>query len=376
MALFKNLIMIGMCLLLLSCGGGHKVHLQETEIPLEYASYLKMSEGDGYTHVIIRNPWDTTKILHSYILVPDSLNLSDEYPEGTLIRTPIKQSVVFSSVHGSLLDELESIGTIKGVCDAEYLNNPTLVEKLKNNSIADCGSSMAPDVEKIISLRPDAVLLSPYQDKSSYTRLIELGVPIIECADYMETNPLGRAEWVKFYAALVGKKDKGDAIFNNVKSEYEQLKSLISKVSFRPKVLTELKQGDSWFLPAKSSTMGILIEDAGGKLPDIVEGEGGSKAYTPEKVLVDAADSKIWLIKYFSDNELTYNQLSKESPIYKNIDAFKKKNIYACNTSKKQFYEEVPFHPHWLLADFISIFHPESGVKPYPGKSYYSRLSD
>lgn len=343
---------------------------------MEHADFLKMYEGDGYTRVAVTNPWDTAKILHSYILVPDSLPLKDNFPAGTIIRTPIKRSVVFSSVHGSLIEELGAIDAIAGVCDTEFMHNNTLSRKLKEGKVTDCGGSMSPDMEKIISINPDAIFLSPYQDPTPYAKLSELGVPIVECADYMETNPLGRAEWIKFYSALTGTRQRGDSIFSDVESEYLRLKEAASNVKSRPQVLTELKQGDTWFLPAKSSTTGIFIEDAGGKLPDIVSGEGGSVAFTPEKVLMNAADADLWLIKYYSDVDLTYRKISDQGPINRNFKAFQKKEIYACNTSRIWFYEEVPFHPHWLLADMISIFHPELGIDPYPGKRYYNKPSD
>ncbi len=364
------------CLLLLSCGGRHESISEEVEIPMEYASFLKISAGDGFTHVKITNPWDTTTTLHSYILVPDSIPLKDIYPEGTIIRTPIKRSVMFSSVHSSLLEELGSIDVVAGICDSEYMHNETLSRKLKEGKLTDCGNSMSPDMEKIISISPDAIFISPYQDQTQYSKLSELGIPIIECADYMETNPLGRTEWIKFYSLLTAQEEKGDEIYSEVKRDYLILKEKASKVKKRPEILTELKQGDTWFLPAKSSTTGIFIEDAGGSLPDIVKGEGGSVAFAPEKVLMNTDDADIWLIKYYNEKELSYDQLASETPLYKNFEPFKKRNIYACNTSKILFYEEVPFHPHWLLADMISIFHPELGITPYPGKQYYSKLSD
>lgn len=376
MVWFNKLFSLGLCLLLLSCGSGHIIIPEEKEIPLEYASFLNMYEGEGYIHVTIKNPWDTAKILHSYILVPDTSKLYDKYPEGTLIRTPIKKGIVFSSVHSSLLEELGALDAVTGVCDTEYMHNITLSHKLKKGEITDCGGSMSPDLEKIISLNPDALFISPYQDPTPYAKLTELGIPIVECADYMETNPLGRAEWIKFYAALTGTEHKGEEMFSEVENEYLKLKQITSSVTSRPKVLTELKQGDTWFLPAKSSTTGIFITDAGGCLPEIVEGEGGSVAFTPEKVLMNAVDADLWLIKYYNDKDITYNWISNDSPIYRNFDAFKKGNIYACNTSRIWYYEEVPFHPHWLLADMISILHPELGITPYKGKNYYCKPSD
>lgn len=366
---------LGLCLLLVSCGGRHISAFKERVIPMTHASFLKMWEGDNYIRVEIVNPWDTTKTLHTYVLVPDSITLPEDLPQGTLIRTPINRSIVFSSVHSSLLEELGAIDAVKGICDVEYMHNDILQKKLNSGELVDCGGSMAPNLEKIISLNTDAIFLSPYQDPTPYAKLVELGVPIVECADYMETTPLGRVEWIKFYSALVGKGKQGEKIINETEKEYNRLKAAASKVSSRPEVLTELKQGDVWFLPGRTSTTGIFIEDAGGKLPDIAQNESGSTSFAPEKVLMSAKDADFWIIKYYSDKDLTRNEIAKESGIYTKFEALKDGRTYGCNTNKVWFYEEVPFHPHWLLADMISFFHPELGVEPYPGRKYYSKLN-
>lgn len=64
---------------------------------------------------------------------------------------------------------------------------------------------MAPDIERIIALKPEAILVSPFENSGGYGKLDKLHIPIIEAADYMESSPLGRAEWMKFYGMLFGK---------------------------------------------------------------------------------------------------------------------------------------------------------------------------
>lgn len=96
---------------------------------------------------------------------------------------------------------------IVGVCDAQYIQIPDIQKRLRlaegaKGKIEDCGSSMSPNIERIIALKPDAIILSPYEGQS-LGRLGKLGVPIILAADYMETSSLGRAEWMRFFAWLV-----------------------------------------------------------------------------------------------------------------------------------------------------------------------------
>ena len=56
---------------------------------------------------------------------------------------------------------------------------------------------------------------------------------------------------------------------------------------------------------------------------------------------------------------MTYRDLRAEYAPYANFDAFKKQNIYGCNTGDVPYYEEFPLHPDYLLKDLIWIFHPD-----------------
>lgn len=151
-------------LLLSSCGGRSKtafVLAAGDTIPLRYADNLTLITYPDYTVATLRNPWDTLKILHTYILVPSSQSLPAHLPEGTVVRTPLRKSLVYSSVHCSLMDELGVASSIGGVCDLKYIKLPAVEDGCRRGTIVDCGDGMNPDMEKIIDLHPDAILLSP-----------------------------------------------------------------------------------------------------------------------------------------------------------------------------------------------------------------------
>ena len=189
----------------------------------------------------LRNPWDTLKTLHTYILTDRDNTDTGNLPEGTVVRTPLSNAIVYSSVHNSLLAETGAIESIAGVCDIQYIKHPQIKTMYEKGSIADCGSSMSPDIEKIIDLNADAVLLSPFENSGGYGRIESIGIPIIECADYMETSPLGRAEWMKFYGLLTGKEEETYSFFRKIEQEYLTLKHMTKDVHHRPTVITELK---------------------------------------------------------------------------------------------------------------------------------------
>ena len=129
------------------------------------AKLLSMQRTPHYTLVTVGDPWKGG-VLHRYVLVPRDSMLPDDLPEGTLVRTPISRALVYSSVHTSLMRELGALDAVRGVVDSQYFNDSTLAAGIKAGTIADCGNSMNPTVEKVIDMQPDAILLSPYQDWS------------------------------------------------------------------------------------------------------------------------------------------------------------------------------------------------------------------
>lgn len=359
-----------------SCGGGKNPTpgVEGDTIPLRYADNLTLVAYPDYTVATLRNPWDTLKTLHTYVLVPAAEPLPGHLPEGTVVRTPLAKSVIYSSVHCGLVDKLGAFGSIGGICDLKYIKLPAVQAAVANGTIADCGDGMNPDMEKIIDLHPDAILLSPFENSGGYGRIEKLNIPIIECADYMETSALGRAEWMRFYGLLFGAAAKADSLFAEVDSCYQQLKMRAALSSVSLSIVSELKSGSAWYVPGGRSTMGRLYQDACGRYIFADDGHSGSVPLAFETVFDKAGDADVWTIKYNRDRDMTYSDLRADYVGYTGFKAFKERNVYGCNTAKVPFYEETPFRPDYLLADLIQILHPEIG--DLGGLRYFCKLKE
>lgn len=345
--------------LCISCQGNRKQGQTDGQAEtFAYASNLSMVSGEDYAVATIRNPWDTTKVLHRYVLVPKEKELPAHLPQGTVVRTPLTRSVVYSSVHCSLLKQLGALQCIAGVCDLSYIKIPEIQEGCAEGRIADLGNGMAPDVEKIIDLHPDAILLSPFENSGGYGRVEKIGIPIIECADYMETSPLGRAEWMRFYGRLFGYEEVADSLFASVENNYKELKAMVAPISAAPSVISELKSGSAWYVPGGKSTTGILYADAGAHYMWADDEHSGSVPLSAETVLDKGQAADFWLIKYNQKQDKTLRELQADYAPYARFRAFQEKKVYGCNTGNVPFYEESPFRPDFLLKDLIKIFHP------------------
>lgn len=364
-------------LLLLLCVGCKTKDRSQSDksgatVAMRYAEQIQIDSCDGYWSVRVRNPWDSAKILHTYILVEQGRELPDNLPAGTLVRTPLRKSLIYSSVHCSLLVELDALDCIGGVCDLQYIYHPAVRTRCAEGGIVDAGNAMSPDLEKVIDLHPDAVLLSPFENSGGYGRIEKLGIPIIECADYMETSPLGRAEWMRFFGLLFGRKQQADSLFAEVEKRYASLKSLVDTVSVRPTVLSELRNGSAWYTPGGHSTIGRLYADAGAAYVWADDTRSGSVPLSFETVFDRGRNADFWLFKYNETVDKTLSSLRAEYAPYAGFRAFQTGRVFACNTGKVPFYEETPFRPDWLLKDLILVFHPEC----LPGETarYFKQL--
>ena len=359
-------------MLVLSCGGRQSASLQAEgdTVSFKYATQLTVVRYDGYTVATLKNPWKEGMILHQYVLVPKSQDSVPPVHGATIIRIPLNRSMVFSTVHCAMLMDLGKQDCISGVADLKYIKIPWIQQQVKEGRISDVGDGLSPVVEKIIDQRPDALFLSPFENSGGYGKLEDIDIPIVECAEYMESSPLGRAEWLRFYGMLFGCEEKADSLFDTIDRNYNALKARAKNNT--QEVLLDKVTGSVWYVPGGQSTIGQMILDAGGSNPWASDMRTGSVSLPFEAVLEKASEADIWLFRYSSDHDITYKELLSEHHGYNQFKAFREQQVYGCNVELNLFYEETPFHPDWLLNDFIRIIHPElDGLAPL---RYYKKL--
>lgn len=323
-----------------------------------HARLLTMVDAGPYRIADIVNPWDTTQLLQRLILYPRGTTLPDDAPQGVRIATPLTRSVVGSSVHIGAIDELGAIQSVTAVADADYVRTPEVVEGLKSGRVTDVGSSMSPSLEAIVMSAPQAILFTPYQDGGADGVLARAGVPVVKCADWMESTPLGRAEWLLLIGELYGRRDKAEAIFDSVVARYSEIAGRAAKTTNRPKVVTETPINGVWYVPAGESYMARLLTDAGASYPWSDEPGAGSLPLTLEQVFDRASDADFWLVKSYG-SDLTLDQLRQTDKRFDRFRAVAHGGVYNCNTAVSPLYEEFPFHPDRLLNDYFLIFHPD-----------------
>ena len=365
---------------LLSCGRRTSSEPQTAgdSLSFKYSTLLSIAEYDGYSVAEIKNPWKPGKLLHRYILTPRSSQPAHQptpsYPEGTVIEVPIQRAAVFTTVHCALLTEFGLQDRIVGVADSKYIKIPAIHDLIAKGRVVDCGNGLNPVVEKIMDIKPDVIMLSPFENSGGYGKTEEIGIPLIECAEYMETSPLARAEWMRFYGLLFGVREKADSLFHEVDSCYTTLKQRAAEAGEGHSVIVDKVVGSVWYMPGGNSTIGRMVQDAGGRYPWASDTQSGSLALPFETVLERGGESDVWMLRYSSDHEWDYRELLSGHRGYDQLKAFRQKQVYGCNVEQSKFYEETPFHPNYLLSDFIQILHPD--IIGLPSLRYYKKLKE
>lgn len=336
-----------------------------------YARGFNISYFDNYISVDIRDPWDTLKMRQKYILVDKDSILPANLPEGVIIRIPVERAVIYTSVHTALAEQMGVLDKVVGVCEPEYIISKSVLDKIEEGKIEDLGSSTSPNIERIMDIKSEIIIASPFEN-SGYGVAEKLGIPIVEAADYMESHPLGRAEWIRFYGLLFGERGKADSMFFAVVQNYNRLKQLTAEVGKRPTVMLERKYGASWFVPSGDSYIGTIHADAGADYIFSNYRDSGNTPLSFETVLDKGVHADYWLFKYDTKRDMTYSDLADEYPPYRNFDPFKNKKIYICNTILTPYYDDITLHPDWILEDLIYIYHPN--LLPGHQMKYYQKM--
>lgn len=353
-------LLLGVVLLLWALTGCAPTEVGEGRNLMHYAHRLTLFETDSMVVATVRNPWDTTTVLQQYVLVPRDRPLPRVLPKGILLRTPLRRTVMQSSVHAALAERLGTARRVQGICDARFV----VSRRVKALLLTDYGSSMQPDVERLVADSVDALFVAPFENVG-HGALDASEIPLIECADYMETTPLGRAEWMRFYGRLWGCAERADSLMAAEVEQYESLRREVAEAQApAPTLLIDRKEGATWYVPGGDSYLAALYRDAGARYVFAAHRGAGSVALDVETVLAEGRAADLWVIKYGAAANLTLSALAADNPLYRQFRAFQQQRVMGCNTLREPYYEELPFAPSRLLTEWVRLLHPSLVKQP------------
>ena len=331
------------------------------------ATGFRITNGENEQLLEIFTPADTLHPVARFYLV-DSVHAANRYADGATLVVPLQRMVCLSATHLSLLDALDKMETLVGVAGADYVVSEKFKERLANGKIKEIGIAGRYQLETLMELSPQIVMVSP-QAGQAYEPLTNAGLTVVPNGAFLETHPLGRAEWIKMMGALTGTEKRSVSIFDSISHSYNFLKKLAANAPDRPTVLAGKQYGGFWNLPGGNSYVAQMLLDAGAHYLWSDDKNSGGLMLDFEAVYNRGLSADYWRLLVYSDTIYTYDLLEREDQRYKNFVAFKKQQVLVCNTRATAYYQQGLLQPHILLADYIHIFHPE--LLPDHKNEYY-----
>ena len=165
----RLLILLGFAFWMVACTPSGKQTSSKEALSsdsIQYAQGFTVQRFDTYTMVEVRDPWDSTRLLQRYLLVDRTKSVPGGLPKGTIVKVPVKDIVVYTSVHAAIIDQLHEINKVIGVCEPRYMDTPAIQEGIQAGRIADLGEATSPNIEKMIEIGAELVIASPFQNSS------------------------------------------------------------------------------------------------------------------------------------------------------------------------------------------------------------------
>ena len=350
---------IGIIFWVLTAGCENKTQPKDIEpfqtFKPEYARHFLWEEHNGFTILKILSPYPGGKP-RTYILLPQDADvrmLPDSLRNFEVIRTPVEKIIATSVTHLEPLYALGEGDKLIGFAQASYIVNPWFKKRVEEGKIEEVGNGLMMNTEKVMMLRPDVILGFSSQGESADQRnFSKHKIPYLYVAEWLETHPLGRAEWIKVFGLLTHREKKADSIFSEIKKKYEAIKHKASQNrGKKPMVFQGGIFQDKFYVPGGQSWAAQLIHDAGGKYVLSTDKNTESKVLSYEQALAYLNRSDIWLNPGSFE---TKEQLVKAFPALAHSKIGKEGEIW--NLYTEHFFEKSVLHPEYVLEDLYHIF--------------------
>jgi len=329
------------------------------------AKRFKLEQRGGYTKLTIINPWQgADNVTQIFNLVKRGTKLFEEIDSSTVIYVPLKKIVCMSTTHIAMISALGAENTISGVSGTGFIYSENLNKNVEKGQILDVGYESSLNKELILKIAPDLIMMYGIGSESAgyVSKIEELGIKVLFNADYLETDPLSKMEWIKVFGALYCKERLADSIYDSEVENYNKLKTFISgNITYRPKVLLGLPYKDTWYVSPGNSFASKLINDAGGDYLWKNTESSVSMPYGIENVYLGALNADFWLnigsARDKAEISLADQRLS-DLPCFKNGNLFNNNNRVTVNGGN-DYWESGTIYPHLILRDIATILHPE-----------------
>ncbi len=345
---FDKVLLVLIALALLGCTQHGVTHAKHGIV--RFAKNFQIEVYDGYKILKVKEDgsWKT------YVLYR---NKPPKGIRGIPIKIPVKRMVVMSSTHIAQLEAINGTDAIVGFMYGHRyrLYFPDVVERLKRGEIVDLGSPNAPDYEKLIELHPDVVIIYVTSNTEKVReKLKELGIKYIVDSEWLENNPLGRVEWVKFFGALLDKDKEAEKYFDKVVENVTKIEEVVKRAKKKPNVLWASVYRGKVYIPRGESYVAKMIEYAGGNyLFKDINGTG-YEIVNIEDLLLRGQKADVMIYPSYYVKSL--DDIKRIEPRITNLNVFKERRVYNITPD---YWQLGLLHTDTVIKDLAAIFHPD-----------------
>lgn len=343
----------------------------------DYAIGWTVEYHNHYKVVGLPTPWNKATETFQYLLVQCGTPAPDGYPDTPVIEVPIKRMITMSSTQLPHLLKLNRLDALVGHTDFDTVNTPEVRALIDAGQLVQVGSGPDVNIEAVIEVDPDLImpfgLGNPEQD--AHPKLIEAGLPVAINAEYMETTPLGRVEWLKYMALFFNEEARATQAFTAIADRYNAMAEIARGVTTRPTAFTGIPRGDTWYMTGGNSYFARFLADAGAQHLWADTDSTGSIPLSFEAVYDQAQQGEFW---FNTSSWTVLEEVVANDDRLADFTAYQTGNIYNNNVRLNEnggndYWESGLANPDVVLADLIKILHPE--LLPDHELVYYRHLA-
>lgn len=261
------------------------------------------------------------------------------------------------------LDSLDSIGFTGTNADKWYIQKAK--EAVEKGDILYAGKYSAPDYELIVSQGCDLAVESTmlYHTPEVKEKLEEFDIPVMVERSSYEPHPLGRMEWIKLYAVLLGKEEFAEKLMEEQTEKLNEIK--IDENSKKTVAFFYISNAGYVNVRKSGDYISKMIQLAGGNyiFDNLGEEENALSTVNMqmESFYAQAKEADILIYNSTIDGELeNKNDLLEKSPLLKDFRAVQEGNVWC--TTKNMFQETMSIGD--LILDFNTVIQSDSKNKP------------
>jgi len=334
----------------------------KTDNSISYAKGFSLQDYSNCKKLSIHTSFQGDTNTQNYFLVPKSQKIPDSLENEIIIRIPIDKIVVTSTTHIPMLELLGVENKLVGFPNTTYISSLKTRTLIENGKIKDIGQDQNINTEILLELQPELVVGFGINNTNEVLQNIKkMGIPVVMNSDWLEQDPLGRAEWLRFFGAIFQKDSLALARFDEIENNYNNIKKKTLESSKEPTVLSGSLFQDVWHMPAGNSFVAHFLEDAKSNYLWNDSKGTGSLSLSLESVLEKGKNADFWIAPgYFTSKAV----MLQNSPHYKEFKAFTQDNIFTYANTKGPtggvlYFELATARPDLVLQDLAHILHPE-----------------